>query len=337
MRDPRPLDDNRNQGELVNRHTQRDRQVATDRHAVVAAERFTRRLARSHYENFLVATVLLPRRLKQPFYNVYAFCRMADDLADESPDPQIALDGLADFQSRLDALYGGSSDLAYSASGDGDAQSRTEKPGNGTADAENVFLALAKTVRQFRLPREPFDDLLDAFRQDQVKNRYANMDELLAYCRRSANPVGRIVLRLGECYDEKRAALSDDLCTGLQLANFWQDVRRDFAIGRVYLPFDRMQHFGVEESMLDQTSTPQPLRELLSDQCDLAEDYLNRGSELVRKVPNWIASDIQLFAAGGLETINAIRRVEYDVLRTRPVVSKWRQAWMVVKAAAGVH
>jgi squalene synthase HpnC len=268
-------------------------------------------LARSHYENFLVASVLLPRRLRQPFYNIYAFCRTADDLADESPSPAEALVRLERFQRELDESFRG-------------------KP------RENLFIALMQTVGQFDLPKQPFDDLLDAFRQDQRQHRYRDFAELQSYCRRSANPVGRIVLHLGRCSDAVNAELSDQICTGLQLANFWQDVARDHAAGRIYLPQDVMRQHGVSEAMFSEPATPYPLRQSLKSECDRAEGFLRRGLALADRVPRWLSGDVRLFAHGGLATLAAIRRIDYDVLTRRPVVSKARQAWMVAKAAVGL-
>jgi squalene synthase HpnC len=267
------------------------------------AEKETRRLARSHYENFVVASVLLPRSLRQPFYNVYAFCRAADDLADQSPSPEVA-------QSQLNDTFAG-------------------RP------RDNLFIALRSTIGQFQLPKQPFDDLLAAFRQDQSKRRYENFDQLLDYCSRSANPVGRIVLRLGDCDDPVNAELSDQICTGLQLANCWQDVARDYVIGRVYLPADQMSQFAVNEEMLAQSRTPQPLRQLLASQCDRAEEFLQRGLPLAGHVPRWLANDVKLFAHGGLATLDAIRRIDFDVLGKRPTVSRWRQAGLVLRAMLG--
>ncbi len=272
-----------------------------------AAERETRRLACSHYENFLVASVLLPSRLRQPFYNLYAFCRTADDLADESGSSQLAPELLAVLQANLNQTYQG------------------EPP-------DPLFLALSNTIRQFDLSKCLFDDLLDAFRQDQRKTRYADFDELLDYCRRSANPVGRLVLQLGDCCDSPNGRLSDQICTGLQLANFWQDVARDYQIGRIYLPLDQMERFGVNEAMVGQSSTSPQLRRLLASECDRAEHYFRRGLPLAKSVPRWLAGDVKLFAHGGLETLTAIRKVDFDVLFRRPTVSKWRQSWLLVRA-----
>ncbi len=278
--------------------------------ALKAAELQTRALARSRAENFLVASVLLPRRLRQPFYNVYAYCRTADDLADEAASPAEALARLSEFGRQLGDIYEG-------------------RPVAG------LFVALGHTIAQFDLPRQPFEDLLDAFRQDQHKQRYANFDELLHYCRRSANPVGRIVLCLGGCLDEQNALLSDQICTGLQLANCWQDVARDHSIGRVYLPLDAMARHGVDEEMFTAATTPGPLRDLLSSECDRAEGFLRRGIPLAERVPRWFSADIRLFVQGGLATIEAIRRIDFDVLGQRPTTAKHRRLWMLAKAAVG--
>jgi squalene synthase HpnC len=282
-----------------------------DAAALLSAEKETRRLARSHYENFLVASVMLPRRLRQPFYNVYAFCRAADDLADESPSAEIAIVGLDSFQNQLDATFAG-------------------KP------VQPLFIALASTIRQFDLPKQPFDDLLDAFRQDQRKTRYDSIDQLLDYCRRSANPVGRLVLRLGDTCDDQSVEMSDEICTGLQLANFWQDVARDYAIGRIYLPVDEMNRFHVTEGMLGESSTPQEMRQLLASECDRAESFFRRGLPLAKRVPRWLSHDVKLFAHGGLATLDAIRRIDFDVLRSRPTVSKWRQSALLARAMLGL-
>lgn len=277
----------------------------------LAAEKWTRRLAKSHYENFLVASVLLPSRLRQPFYNVYAFCRIADDLADESLSHESALEQLEKLQEQLDQTYAG-------------------RP------TEDLLVALAKTIDQFNLPKDDFDDLLIAFRRDQRKTRYADADELSDYCRHSANPVGRIVLRLGGCFDAENAALSDRICTGLQLANFWQDVARDKAIGRIYLPATSMSKFGVTEAMLEESSASSELRQLLASECERAEILLRSGLPLADRVPRWLSGDVKLFVHGGLATLAAIERVDFDVLQTRPTVSKLRQIALVARVAMGL-
>ncbi len=274
-------------------------------------QRENRKLATTHYENFVVASVLLPRRLRQPFYDVYAFCRTADDLADESASPQQALERLADFQHQLHQTFAG-------------------RP------PKNLFLALAHTIEQFDLPQQPFDDLLDAFRQDQTQTRYESFDDLLGYCRRSANPVGQILLRLAGSHNDETIALSDQICTGLQLVNFWQDVHRDYQIGRVYLPKQAMDRFGVGTDHLQSETADQPLRNLIGEQCQIAEGYLRGGLPLAKIVPQWFAADVKLFVHGGLATIQAIRRHDHDVLGHRPKVGKIQQAWLVARAALRV-
>ncbi|MFN5756772.1 MAG: squalene/phytoene synthase family protein [Planctomycetia bacterium] len=200
--------------------------------ALAEAEAFCRALASSHYENFTVATRLVPRRLRQHLANVYAFARWGDDLADEAESPAAAAGAIADWRRQLLECFAG----------------RVKHP---------VFVALSDTVRQTGLGIEPFEDLLDAFEEDRafdeagVACRYASRSEVLAYCRRSADPVGRIVLGLEGCRDAALVAMSDAICTGLQLVNFWQDVRRDRRAGRVYLPREDMRRHGVDEWMLD--------------------------------------------------------------------------------------
>lgn len=275
---------------------------------LAASETATRNLARSHYENFLVASALLPSRLHQPFFNIYAFCRTADDLADESESPAIALRRLEVLQADLDAVFQG-------------------------CPRDGILVALADTIEQFQLPKQPFDDLLDAFRQDQRKLRYETFDDVHEYCRRSANPVGRIVLRLVNCDFEMLFPRSDSICTGLQLANFLQDVGGDFRRGRIYLPADQMERFEVRETMFALTSTPRPLRELLASECTRAEKFLCDGLPLAEQVPRWFAADVRLFAHGGLATIEAIRAINFDVLRVRPTVTKRKQFSLLLKAA----
>jgi squalene synthase HpnC len=307
--------------------------------ALARAREATAAIAKSHYENFLVASVLLPRRLRQPFFDVYAFCRTADDLADESPSPEIATERLADFQRHLDAAFAGRPQFdGFQFDGfqfDGFQRDGFQRDG----PQHDLFVALADTATAFDLPQTPFDDLLDAFRQDQTKTRYATFDELTDYCRRSANPVGRIVLMLARAADSESIGLSDEICTGLQLANFWQDVARDFAIGRLYLPATDCDEYGVTESMIAQgiaaRTTPPELRRLIHFQCDRAEGFFRRGLPLAERVPRWLAADVRLFAHGGLATLAAIRRVDGDVLRVRPKVAKTTQMAMLARAAIG--
>ncbi|MCD0458334.1 squalene synthase HpnC [Roseiconus lacunae] len=285
--------------------------VGSSRLILRHSERYCRRLARSHYENFLVASILLPRRLRQPFYNIYTFCRTADDIADESGDRRLAREGLDRIAADLEDVFAG-------------------KP-----RTEGMFPALHHTIATFAMDRKPFFDLLSAFRQDQEVLEYETLDQLLDYCSRSANPVGRLVLKLAGVTDAEQIRLSDQICTGLQLANFWQDVGRDYAIGRVYLPDQWRQRYGVTRDMLSAGATSEPVRRLLADLCKMTDGYFQRGIVLAEKVPDWLSADIKLFAHGGMETLAAIRRVDFDVLRKRPKVSKLTQGKLILAALLG--
>lgn len=261
------------------------------------SQTYCRRLAESHYENFTVVSWLWPRHLHQHLCNVYAYCRWADDLADETGDSERSLELLDWWQQSLEA------------SGSGEA-------------THPVFVALAETMREFDLDERPFVDLLSAFRRDQRQHTYETFDELLDYCRCSANPVGRIVLHLGRSIDEENARLSDSICTGLQLANFWQDVKRDCAIGRVYLPLEDCRRYAVEPDRLE-GPVAQEMRELLAMECERAKGYLLAGEGLVRRVSSDLRWPVRLFIDGGQEIVRAIERQQYDVWSHRPVVGKW--------------
>jgi len=264
------------------------------------SRRYCRRLAKSHYENFTVASWLLPWGLRQHFYNIYAYCRWADDLADESGDPKRALALLNWWERELRDCYRG--------------QAR-----------HPVFIALAQTIHEFEISQDPFVDLLVAFRQDQRVRRYEDFGKLLEYCRYSANPVGRLVLYLGRCYSHERAQLADAICTGLQLANFWQDVARDWDRGRVYLPVADCRRFGYDDGMFARREANEAFRRMMAAQVDQAEGFLRRGMPLVRMAPSRLRLDICLFAHGGLAVLDAIRARNYDVWSSRPVISKYQK------------
>ena len=270
------------------------------------SQRYCRRLARRHYENFTVASLLLPWRLRQHFYNIYAYCRWADDLADETGDPQRSLALLDWWETHLHACYRG----------------QTFHP---------VFVALAATIEKFAIPPAPFVDLLVAFRQDQRVRRYEDIGQLLNYCRYSANPVGRIVLHLARCHTPERATLSDMICSGLQLANFCQDVARDWDRGRVYLPQADCRRFGVEETTFARRECNEAFRRLLAAEVDQAEGSLRRGLPLAGLMPAGLQLDVALFAHGGLAILEAIRRQNYDVWTARPQVSKRDKWWLLAR------
>ncbi|WP_237607242.1 squalene synthase HpnC [Roseimaritima sediminicola] len=279
------------------------------------SEAYCRRLARRHYENFLVGTLFLPRRIRQHFFNVYAYCRIADDLADESSSPAAAMAALARWREGMRQCA--------------DERTRRERL------PHPVFVALRATLRHFSLSSQPFLDLLTAFEQDQSVRRYETFDHLQAYCQNSANPVGRIVLRLAAVDSAETDALSDRVCTGLQLANFCQDVRRDLAIDRVYLPAEDRRRFGVRVEDLQAPRASEPVKRWLRFEVDRAETFLRSGLPLADRVPRWLRRDIGLFVHGGLATLEAIRRADYDVLERRVTVSRWQQLRLVGRAAVG--
>jgi squalene synthase HpnC len=269
------------------------------------ARKYCRKLTRRHYENFTVASFLLPRRLKQHFCNVYAYCRWADDLADETGDPQKSLALLRWWESQLRDCYAG-------------IVGKTDRK----QAAHPVFIALGETVRQFKIPPDPFVDLLVAFRQDQRVTRYETVEQLLEYCRYSANPVGRLVLHLGECFSMERARLADSICTGLQLANFCQDVARDWKRGRIYLPQADCARFGCAEDAFAKGESSDAFRRLLTVEVEQAEGFLRAGMPLVKSMPEDLQLDISLFIHGGLAILQAIRRQDCDVWTQRPTVTK---------------
>ncbi len=272
------------------------------------AQAYCARLARSHYENFSVATWFLPAHLKQHFYNVYVYCRISDDLGDEVGNAHQSLALLDEWEAELNACYAG-------------------------APRHPVFVALAQTVREFDIPQQTFADLLTAFRQDQTITRFPTFADLLAYCRYSANPVGHLVLYLGGYRDAERQRLSDFTCTALQLANFWQDVNIDWQKGRIYIPLEDLQRFGVtEKDLAERHFTPQ-VRDLIRFEVQRAREWFTNGLPLIGQVSPDLALDLELFSRGGQEILNAIEHQDFNVLRSRPAISKPRKLWLVLRAA----
>jgi len=272
------------------------------------ARQYCLRLARTHYENFSVASWFLPRRLRQHFFNVYAYCRISDDLGDEVGDTAASLELLGQWQRELDACY-------------------------EDAGRHPVFVALAETVRQFDIPKHEFSDLLIAFRQDQTITRFETFRDLLAYCRYSANPVGHLVLYLCGYRDFERQYLSDFTCTALQLANFWQDVSVDYEKGRIYLPLEDLRRFNVgQREIADRENTP-AFRAMMKFEVERARDWFRQGLPLIVKVDSELAIDLDLFRRGGQEILNAIEEQDYAVLGNRPSISKPRKLSLVARAA----
>lgn len=272
------------------------------------ARQYCAHLARTHYENFSVATWFLPSRLRQHFYNVYAYCRISDDLGDEVGDSAASLALLDQWQTELDACYRG-----------------TPK--------HPVFVALAETVRQLDIPQHEFSDLLIAFRQDQTVTRFETFHDLLGYCRYSANPVGHLVLYVCGYRDAERQQLSDFTCTALQLANFWQDVSLDYEKGRIYLPLEDLRQFNVLENDIAHKQNTPAFIEMMKFEVERARDWFGRGLPLIGKVDRELAIDLDLFSRGGLEILNAIEGQGYAVLGNRPAISKSRKLALVTRAA----
>jgi squalene synthase HpnC len=265
------------------------------------------RVARAHDENFSVASMLLPRRLLRHFHAVYAYCRWADDLADETGDPGRALSLLRWWREELQACYDGS-------------------------PRHPVMVALRETISAYRIPPEPFLDLLAAFEQDQRVRRYATYEQLLDYCALSANPVGRLVLRLCECHDERRAELSDQVCTALQLTNFWQDVSRDLEIGRVYVPAEDRLRFGHGDADLTARRFTPAFAGLMRFEVERTRELFYRGYPLVELMPAEVRSQTELFMEGGLAILAKIESHGYDVLTRRPALAKWEKGRLVLGA-----
>lgn len=275
-------------------------EVDYPREAIDEARAYCRQLAASHYENFTVASWMLPRNLRQHFCNIYAYCRWSDDLADEVASPDESLLLLDWWRGQLSGCFAG----------------EVRHP---------VFVALRDTIHEFAIPQQPLAALLDAFERDQQQDRYATHAELLDYCRCSANPVGHLVLYLGRCYDEQTVSLSDAVCTGLQLANFLQDVGEDFNRGRIYIPQDVCVEFDYDQECFQGRVVDDRWRSMMASEVERAARYLNCGWPLVDAMPKELRLQIELFIRGGLAILQAIRDAEYDVWTVRPRVGKLSQ------------
>ncbi|MGQ9504891.1 MAG: squalene synthase HpnC [Thermogutta sp.] len=270
-----------------------------------AARRYCRQLARSHYENFTVISWFVPGELRQHFCNIYAWCRWADDLADETSYPQLGLNLLEWWQRELLACYQG-------------------------VARHPVLVALQETITRFAIPRDPFLDLLTAFRQDQHVNRYETFEALLEYCRHSANPVGRLVLLLGRSHTPERVMLSDQICTGLQLINFWQDVAEDYDRGRIYIPKAECRRVGYTDEMFARREVNAAFRTLMQGLVDEAVAFLRRGRPLVAMMPRKLQVPVYLFVRGGLAIAEAIKKAEYNVWKHRPTLTRTKKAALMI-------
>ena len=270
------------------------------------AEEYCQSVCR-HYENFTVGSLLFPKNMRQDLANIYAFCRISDDLGDEG-----------DTLSEVGRLK---------ASEQIERWEEELKSCFRVTPKHPVFVALRRTVEKYELPMEPFRDLISAFKQDQAKFQYDTYEELLDYCRRSANPVGRLYLMLFGKNEEKLSELSDYICTGLQLTNFWQDVERDLKIGRIYIPLEDMEHYGYSIKELHNRTFNRNFRNLLAFQVERTFELFKHGSELEDRVSKKLALEIRLFRKGGERILRKIQALDYNVFRKRPVLSrleKWR-------------
>jgi squalene synthase HpnC len=270
---------------------------------------YTHWLATHHYENFHVVSFLLPKKLHQDFYNVYSFCRWADDLGDEIGDKRESLRLLDWWSAELDAMYAG----------------ETRHP---------VFIALKTTVERHGIPRQPFADLIRAFVQDQQVARYQTWEGVLDYCVYSANPVGRLVLYLGGYQDAERQRLSDYTCTALQLANFWQDVTVDLLKDRVYIPLEVMERNQYTVDELFARKMNGNFRRVMVEIVDRAQGLFEQGLPLARMVDRRLSIDLDLFSRGGMRVLEKIRQQDYDVLSRRPAISKLERVRLLLGSLA---
>jgi squalene synthase HpnC len=275
-------------------------------YSVEEALTYTRWLATHHYENFHVVSFLLPKRLHQDFYNVYSFCRWADDLGDEIGDREESLRLLSWWRDQLQAMYRGEA-------------------------GHPVFVALQATVCKFDIPITPFERLIQAFEHDQRVTRYETWDDVFGYCVNSANPVGHLVLYLGGYRDAECQHLSDFTCTALQLANFWQDVTVDLQKDRVYLPQFLFRKYGYSVDDLFALKFDHRFQSIMSESVDVADDLFHRGLPLIKTVDRRLALDLELFSRGGMRVLDKIRAQHYDVLKSRPAISKWERLRILLR------
>ncbi len=271
------------------------------------AKSYCAHLTASHYENFSVVTWLTPKELRPAFASIYAFCRWSDDLGDEVGDRRRSTELLGWWRGELRAMFAG----------------EVRHP---------VFQALKPTVAEYGIPIAPFEALISAFEQDQVVTDYDTYPQLINYCSRSANPVGHLVLYLARSYNDENVRLSDCTCTGLQLANFWQDVNRDLDIPRIYIPREDRDRFGYPDSDLHARRFTPAFRDLLSFEVERARAILLEGRPLVARMPGKLAVDIDLFSRGGLAILDRVEWQGYDVWSSRPEVGKLAKIGLLLRA-----
>lgn len=293
--------------------TEKDTLLVTNPHfhspsAVEQAFRHCEEVARSHYENFPVASFFLPKHLRPYVAAVYAFARIADDFADEGTLPaQARLDKLDDWQRQLDKCYEG----------------KTAHP---------VFIALAEVTRRKNIPKRLLTDLLTAFKMDVTTITYATFDDLSYYCTHSANPVGRIVLHLFDDASERNMLLSDSICTALQLANFWQDVSVDIHKGRIYVPLEDMHRFGYTESDFLAQKRDERFVRLMEFEVERTRELFTAGRPLLTEATPKLRFELLLTWNGGVTILNKIEHQNYDVFGNRPAISLLDKLSIVMKS-----
>lgn len=276
------------------------------------AQAWCKHLATTHYENFHVATLFLPAALRPHFHSVYAFCRTSDDLGDEVADTETATRLLGQWRAMLHECFA--------------EPSLSKHP---------VYVALQPTIAQCALPREPFDDLISAFEQDQVVTHHPSIASLEHYSVYSANPVGRLVLLVSGYRSEELMLLSDDICTALQLANFYQDIYEDYERGRRYLPGDVMARFEVADDQIAERRFDDNFRAMMRFLVDDARERLVRGERIVKLVDRDLAATLALFAKGGHAILDAIEAQDYNTLTKRPEVTKIAKLKLLGRALVG--
>lgn len=277
-----------------------------------AASHYCRSLARSHYENFVVVGLFTPPSLRCEFEAIYGYCRWADDLGDETGDKARSEALLAWWLDQLNDLY------------------RPDAP----PPRHPVFIALKPVIDKFDIPKRPFEDLVSAFVQDQYVTRYESRDQLVDYCRRSADPVGELVLRLYRAATPENLAMSSAICTGLQLANFWQDVSRDLDKDRIYVPAEAMNRHGVTDADFRKAPASQAFRQMLAEEVGWTRSLFEAGLPLTKALPGRFGLALRLFHSGGVAVLDAIEARDFDVLTSRPRIGKMMRAKLMAKALA---
>lgn len=275
--------------------------------SVGIARQFCKQFTHNNYENFSVVSLLLPSKLVPHFHAVYAFCRWADDLGDETGGGKPTLELLRWWRLELDDCY----------------QGRPHHP---------IFVALEFTIKKFRIPQQLFKDLIFAFEQDQLVLEYQSYDQLLQYCKYSANPVGRLVLMMWESFSEEKAVYADHICTALQLTNFWQDVARDFDKGRIYIPADYRNRFGYSNTDFNNRVHNPAFLSMMEELVTRTEEMFALGKPLLTMVPKARKVDLELFIEGGVSILGKIKQIEYKVWNKRPTLSKWEKGLIMAKS-----